>query len=150
MSYLDSSDAQLIALTRLRREEARALMDYLRQQHEHLRFYAIPKVKLDPIEAAWREPVPVYRLDWPPPHVEWKRYQWSLGYRKCGYCRCHMTLAPNTADTCTVDHRKALALGGKDEEANWILACSWCNTRKGVMTEEEFRKGLAKMILGVR
>lgn len=150
MSYLDSSDAQLIALTRLRRAEALVIKDQRRLAHENLEFPTIWKVDLDPIESAWREPVPVYSWGWPPPHVVWKRDQWERGNRWCGYCRAQMTLKPNVDDTCTVDHRKPRALGGKDEEANWILACSWCNTRKGVMTEEEFRKGLAKMILSVR
>ncbi len=136
-SYLDSSDAILIALTRERRAEARARMAVARAEHEALAFPSIPRPEQDVIEAGWR--------DWTPPtHFEWKERQWKAGNRLCGYCSVRMTRASNVPRTCTVDHRKPKAYGGLDEPGNWLLACLRCNNLKGDMSEHSFRRLICK------
>ncbi len=45
--------------------------------------------------------------------------------------RCHWCKENLTLDTSTLDHRIPLALGGLDNENNWVLACEKCNNRRG-------------------
>lgn len=140
MGFLDTTDAEMIALTRQRRREAAARREAYRAAHEVLSFPAVLRSTQDQIEAAWRTLEPVR---YNPPHVVWKNEQWVLGVRNCGYCTIRMTRTPNVPRTCTVDHRKARAFGGTDEPRNWIMSCLDCNTRKGTMSEAQFRQHLA-------
>lgn len=138
MGYLDSSDGEIIALTRERRLEAVQRRLEALSAHEGLSFPVIQRQVQDEVEAAWRE------VDerWPL-HARWKRDQWDAGNRHCGYCGMRMTRDPNTPRTCTVDHRKPRAFGGLEVLENWIMACNLCNGRKGLMSEHAFRMLLA-------
>lgn len=137
--YLDTSDAEIIALTRQRRAEAAARRELVRLAHEGLSFPAVAHQVQQEVEAAWRD----RESTWGVPHLEWKREQWEAGNRHCGYCGCRTTREPNAPQTCTVDHRKPRAFGGRDVPDNWIIACSGCNSRKGLMSEANFRLLLA-------
>lgn len=142
MGYLDVDDAWLIALTRERRAEERAWRlvsrEGARRAHERLIFPAVLRQVQDQIEAAWRE----RENSWFAGGLiaEWKNEQWGAGNRHCGYCGMRMTRDPNTPRTCTVDHRKPRAFGGLDVPENFIMACSLCNSRKGTMSEVNFRR----------
>lgn len=128
-TYLDCDDAWLFALTRQKRAERKAAL-----------LAAIPQ----PVRYAAPAPVstPGRRR-----RVEamgaWKNAQWAAGVKWCGYCGVRMTRNTSQPRTCTVDHRQALACDGDDDETNWILACSACNQRKGLMSESTFRTILA-------
>ena len=50
---------------------------------------------------------------------------------RCAYC--------GTLTKMTMDHRTSLRRGGRHEIANVLPACKVCNSRKGTMSEEEFR-----------
>ena len=57
----------------------------------------------------------------------------------CHYCGIRTT--KDTDDRSrwpTRDHRLARSRGGSDHRDNKVLACGWCNGKKGVMTEPEF------------
>lgn len=139
-SYLDTSDAEIIALTRQRRAEAGERRVLVRQAHEGLTFPATAQGLQDQIEAAWRERDHTWGAS---PHLVWKREQWEAGNRHCAYCGMRTTRDTNTERTCTVDHRKPRAFGGPDVPENWLIACSLCNNRKGLMSETAFRALLA-------
>lgn len=54
---------------------------------------------------------------------------------RCAYCGCTLT------DTNrTIDHIISVLRGGADLIDNLCLACQSCNSRKGHMTADEFRK----------
>lgn len=139
MGYLDTTDAEMYALTRLRRAEAAARRERARLAHEGLSFPAIAQPVQQEIEAAWRDRESTFGA----PHLIWKRDQWDAGNRHCGYCGVRTTKDPNTPRTCTVDHRKPRAFGGLETPENWIMACLLCNNRKGLMSEANFRLLLA-------
>ncbi len=141
MGYLDTTDAEIIALTREHRAAAKAKRDEARQAHEAQAFPFLPLHVLEPIEASWRD----HDDQWGrhPVHIQWKRDQWESGNHHCGYCGVRMCRLPNLPRTCTVDHRKPRALGGKDVPENWLLACYDCNQRKGTMSESAFRAIIA-------
>lgn len=140
-SYLDTSDAEIIALTRRRRAELAQRRELACEAHEGLSFPAIAQTLQDQIEAAWRERDDSWNVF--APHLIWKRDQWKAGNRHCGYCGVRTTRDINTPRTCTVDHRKPRAFGGQEVPENWIIACSECNNRKGLMSEANFRLLLA-------
>lgn len=82
--------------------------------------------------------------------MAWRKRQWKLGNRHCGYCSVKMQMALKTGNghlhghplQATVDHRQPLGHPtepGDDEPHNWIMCCNRCNNRKGTMTEAEFR-----------
>ncbi|HEX9436134.1 MAG TPA: HNH endonuclease signature motif containing protein [Candidatus Limnocylindria bacterium] len=54
----------------------------------------------------------------------------------CGYCGLARPLQP--------DHRTPLKRGGPNLIANIIPVCGPCNRRKGTLTEEEFRRRIAR------
>lgn len=131
-SYLDSSDAALIALTRQRRAEL-----------------AERRARPQPIRFTASEPSSEFVVACLPANGRdskrsraWRRAQWKAGNRDCTYCHCRMIAAhlgrpaPNMA---TVDHREPVVAGGDDAAWNWAMACWLCNNRKGAMTEAEFR-----------
>jgi putative phage-type endonuclease len=51
----------------------------------------------------------------------------------CRYCGCTLTTR-----TATLDHRVPLALGGADDDSNYVLACKGCNSAKADKRPEEF------------
>lgn len=140
-SYLDSSDAPLITLTRLRRAEHRAT---LVAQAPRLRIQATGRTAefhshcAPPGSSSTRRKSAMQA---------WRRRMWKAGHRKCFYCHGQMTQVPKFGDpppsSVTVDHRVALTNDGADHELNWVMCCSRCNNRKGSMSEAEFRSVLA-------
>lgn len=56
-------------------------------------------------------------------------------HRPCAYCGKRLTRA-----MATFDHVKALSQGGYDKTKNGAIACGQCNSRKGSMSADEFRK----------
>ena len=54
---------------------------------------------------------------------------------KCMYCGRKLALAD-----MHVDHRTPVARGGSDNDKNLQMLCGKCNTRKGDMTDGEFRR----------
>lgn len=139
MGYLESSDAELIALTRLRREEARARLTI----PQPVRYSAsksvefVPTITLPSAGNARRRSS--YR--------SWRTGQFHAGNRSCYYCDVQMVLPPRKQPngyvcspiTATVDHRIPLARLGSDDPSNWVMCCARCNNRKGYMSENEFR-----------
>lgn len=139
MSYLDSSDAALIALTRQRRRE----LAETRAKPQPIRFSAAaPSVEFVGVISCTlangrrREAAKVWRVG-----------QWHAGNRSCTYCGVKTLKATKDGlavpATCTVDHKEPLGLGGDDAAWNWAIACWQCNNDKGIMTEAEFRGLLA-------
>ena len=74
------------------------------------------------------------------------RRRWRMSQpRVCYYCGVSLRKSKpgewtRKVPQATVDHKQPLSRGGKDEPDNWAVCCQPCNTRKGRMTEEEFRK----------
>jgi len=52
---------------------------------------------------------------------------------KCFYCK-----QPMTRSQRTLDHRLPVSRGGKTQRKNLVAACSFCNQRKGSLTDAEF------------
>ena len=65
---------------------------------------------------------------------QWLALLQTYGYR-CTYCGADGPLEP--------DHRVPLARGGTNYIENIVPACRRCNTRKRLLTEDEFRARLA-------
>jgi 5-methylcytosine-specific restriction endonuclease McrA len=65
--------------------------------------------------------------------AEWERLCFEHCY-VCAYCGAWTTL--------TADHRISLLRGGTNTIDNILPACASCNSRKGTMSEEEFRRML--------
>jgi 5-methylcytosine-specific restriction endonuclease McrA len=61
---------------------------------------------------------------------------------KCAYCGCPMT-RDNAPTRAAVDHVTPLSGGGRTRYKNVVASCASCNTRKGSMTEAEFRPAIA-------
>lgn len=115
MGYLDTTDAEMKALTRLRRaERALALLHPAHTPRDELRMRA------------------------------WKEAEWAAGNRRCAYCNCRLYRQGRQASfdcqlLASVDHRDPLGRGGAESEENYAMACVACNGAKGNMTEAEFR-----------
>lgn len=58
----------------------------------------------------------------------------SMG-RRCPYC-----LDKVTPENMSLDHMTPKTRGGLDDELNIHLTCKRCNTRKGILTDEEFNQ----------
>jgi len=54
---------------------------------------------------------------------------------KCNYCGCKLTI-----QYFHIDHKTPLTRGGSDRITNLHLLCGPCNTRKGNLTDGEFRR----------
>lgn len=136
-SYLDSSDAQLIALTRLRRSQRPPTDTCLRivASAKTAEFHA----RCDSSGSSSTRRRSAMQ--------SWRKRQWKAGVRSCFYCRGQTTRIPKHGSpgpsSVTVDHRVALANGGADHELNWVMCCSRCNNRKGSLSEDEFRSVLS-------
>lgn len=61
---------------------------------------------------------------------------WYCGFRFKGY-----------SDVC-IDHKDALAYGGKNEIENFALSCKYCNSHKLYFSVEAFLKYLAYLRTG--
>ena len=70
---------------------------------------------------------------------EWHRLLFEYLYA-CGYCGAWTAL--------TADHRIPLVRGGSNDVTNLIPACRICNSRKGTMTESEYRQLLLREAAG--
>src|SRR5262245_57485498 len=57
----------------------------------------------------------------------------------CIYCQKHFQLTE-----LTIDHRIPRSRGGSDAYHNLALACAKCNSYKGCLTEEEYRRVISK------
>lgn len=118
MGYLDeTTDADLFALTRLRRAERAAAAPPPPQ------FLRTPRN-----EAQMRA---------------WKDAEWAAGNRRCAYCNARLyrqsaVIPFDCPLLASVDHRHPLGRGGEDEPWNYAMACVECNNAKGDMLEEEF------------
>ena len=65
----------------------------------------------------------------------WKELLYGKQKGKCMYCGVKLRLADGQ-----VDHKKPFSRGGKETPTNMQLLCGSCNTRKGALTDGEFRK----------
>ena len=61
--------------------------------------------------------------------------------RQCMYCG-----ERKGTRTTDIDHMHPVVRGGKNEKANLQVLCKPCNQRKGMQTDEEFRKRYAKLL----
>lgn len=143
-SYEESSDAQLIALTRLRRAERRIT---LVEQTPCLRVTASAKTA----EFHQRCAPPTTSSNRRRSAMQsWRKRMWKAGVRACHYCHGQMSKIPKHGDpgpsSVTVDHRVPLSDNGADHELNWVMCCSRCNNRKGSLSEDEFRAVLAAVV----
>lgn len=66
-------------------------------------------------------------------------------YNKAGG-RCQICGAPLTFEEATIDHILPISRGGKNEEDNYAVVCSACNTRKSNNTQEELNRWTDSMI----
>jgi 5-methylcytosine-specific restriction endonuclease McrA len=59
----------------------------------------------------------------------------------CHYCNCHVSRRHPVGhpQKATLDHRTPRCRGGSNMRQNLVVACESCNSRKGAMTEVEFR-----------
>lgn len=142
MAYMDWTDAEVIALTRERRAEAKA-----RKTSNVVRFSAkgdefTPSISCGPSVMRSKARAKA-----------WRRQQWREGNRTCFYCQCQLQNIPRVVRQCvhvartsvTVDHRQPIALGGDDAPWNYAMCCWACNNAKGALTEAEFRSVQARL-----
>ena len=54
---------------------------------------------------------------------------------RCMYCGSKVR-----RDLFDLDHKKPVAKGGTNRKSNFQLLCRTCNTRKGALTDKEFRR----------
>ena len=66
---------------------------------------------------------------------DWKRLLHGIQKGKCMYCGVKLRDGDGH-----VDHKLPFARGGKETPKNMQLLCAPCNTRKGALTDGEFRK----------
>lgn len=126
-SYLDTSWADLRALTREKRAARRP---------EPMRF-SVAEAGAEFVAVVSRiKPRRRKRAA-----ARWLADQWASGVHHCGYCGCGLSRLPNRLNCATVDHREPWlgGAGGPDHPCNWLVACLECNRLKGPMREAEFR-----------
>lgn len=73
----------------------------------------------------------------------------------CNYCGEETTKAPagsngGAHNTMTYDHVIPVSLGGTRTDANRVVACRWCNSRKADMMLEEWVAWLSHINLKIR
>lgn len=54
---------------------------------------------------------------------------------KCIYCRSQLTTSK-----ATLEHKKPVSRGGRDNPGNLAASCRLCNQTKGSLTDPQFRK----------
>jgi 5-methylcytosine-specific restriction endonuclease McrA len=150
MGYCDFSDAELRALTRLRRREAaeRRLAEIAARPIRRFSVLYQLAEPADPDPLDGEEDAHAIAL-----HLVRRRSRrsrrskvmqgfklraWESGVRNCCYCAVAMTLRLTLPETATCEHRLPRSRGGADEDRNFALSCSRCNNAKGNMTEGEF------------
>lgn len=131
MGYCDITDADLIALTRQRRAEARARREAAKPPT--LRIVG----KSQEFERTLDETGAVIRAA--KAAKLWRTRMWKAGNRACFYCECRLSGQIGKPNKATVDHRVPLGRGGTDGPTNWVMACLACNGRKADLSEAEFR-----------
>lgn len=128
MGFLDTTDAEIIALTRQRRREAQAR-----------RIAALPP----PIRFTVLDGTLCRLRDRGLARI-WRMQRWREGNRSCAYCGVKTVRQRGLPTSGTVDHKDPLSDGGADGPWNWAVACWLCNNRKGVLPEAVFRALLAQ------
>lgn len=119
MGYLETTDAELFALTRVRRQEARAWRAANR---------------LEPVERLLLA------------HI-WKEAQWDDGNRTCFYCEVELVRTKGDKRRFSVDHVRPRCDGGADHPLNFVMCCWLCNQMKASLSEWRFRDRLLPVIL---
>ena len=78
------------------------------------------------------------------PMADWELHILFVGWAKEELRKtqstCYWCDRPITKKTISLEHLVPRSLGGKDVIENCVLACKKCNSRRGTMTPEEFRK----------
>lgn len=81
-----------------------------------------------------------------------KRKSWILAHRELSsedvnflQSACRHCFYCGRVKSLTVDHKLALAMGGKHTRGNVVLACGSCNSSKGVSPFNEFLSKSAKL-----
>jgi 5-methylcytosine-specific restriction endonuclease McrA len=140
MGYCDFSDAELRALTRLRRREAaeRRLAEIAARpiRRFSVLYQLAEPADPEPLDGEERRRSPRSRRS--KIMQGFKLRAWESGVRNCCYCAVAMTLRLALPETATCEHRLPRSRGGADEDHNFALSCSRCNNAKGNMTEGEF------------
>lgn len=72
-------------------------------------------------------------------HAKWRRYHVKRQRGICHWCDRYM-MAPS------LDHVVPLAEGGRDHLENTVAACEPCNSEKGRMSPDEWRRLLATRV----
>ena len=71
-------------------------------------------------------------------------YHWEIQGRKCYYCGVDLFVqaADGTIEIvdCNLDHKVPQSKGGSDSVINTCLSCLSCNSHKGSMWEDDFKK----------
>lgn len=123
-TYLDTSDAELIAYTRAKRAEARAKACVtLRASGATYEF----KVKITD------DATPLRRGS----YRRIKQMLRAMRKRNCYLCGIKLSRKLDRHDSYTVDHKTPLSRGGADMLHNMEACCLSCNNDKGSFTEPE-------------
>lgn len=129
VGYLDSSDAELIALTRMRRRE-RAHIELT--EREVVRWSVATG---NCTQKVARRKVAMMR---------WRKAQWREGNRRCTYCRIKLVMPPHETgmpdNAATVDDVCPVSKGGDSAPWNWAMCCLACNGAKADMSERDYRR----------
>lgn len=64
----------------------------------------------------------------------------QYGFLTCEYCK--MTIE----ETYHLEHKTPLSRGGTNRRINLCISCPQCNQSKGILTADEFRKKLRKVV----
>ena len=81
---------------------------------------------------------PTKRLTWP---KGLKRSLMRRQHNTCVYCGYR-----RIASSMDIDHIIPVVRGGSNDESNLQVICRPCNQRKGLQTDEEFRKRYARLV----
>lgn len=95
------------------------------------------------IDAAWAEYSKLYYKPELNERRSWLQQHYEKQKRRCWYCQVIMHLGKKGAPKdrlATIDHVIARSVGGADVEANTVGACLACNTAKGSLSEDTFRR----------
>lgn len=95
------------------------------------------------VEAAWAEYSKLYYQPDLNERRSWLLRHYDKQASRCWYCQVIMHLGKKGAPKdrmATIDHVIARSVGGADVEANTVGACLACNTDKGSLSEDTFRR----------
>lgn len=68
---------------------------------------------------------------------------WRQQQHRCFYCIRYVVFGH-----ATVDHLVPQSEGGDHSDGNLVMACQWCNKKRGVEDALEFKKKVNKMMAG--